>query len=250
MTTSTTTGDVERAISASAPTEERVLLERPFSERLKEVVINYLPLSWITFGGPQAHIALLFDLFVTRKKWLSEKMFAELFAMSNAMPGPASTQLAFTVALVRGGVACGIIAFLIWSVPGGLVMTFLGYGVGRLGAAGIPVWFKRVQNGLAAVAVSLVALAAFKLGSKILVDKLSVVMAIIAASIVINFLDVIWIIPTMMVLGGIVTTVEDNWEVIVKKIKGGKKEDGEDVNPASREIAEQVIVGSSSSLQL
>ncbi|KAI8611974.1 hypothetical protein BC830DRAFT_1068193, partial [Chytriomyces sp. MP71] len=60
------------------------------------------------------HIALLMDLFVIKKRWLSEEMFAELFAISNALPGPASTQLAFTVALIRGGVVPGILAFLIW----------------------------------------------------------------------------------------------------------------------------------------
>ena len=62
----------------------------------------------------KAHIALFFDLFVTNKKWMTEAMFAELFAISNAMPGPASTQLAFTLAMVRGGVIPGIVAFLIW----------------------------------------------------------------------------------------------------------------------------------------
>ncbi|KAJ3215526.1 hypothetical protein HDU67_000314 [Dinochytrium kinnereticum] len=201
--------DVEAAPPSASHAQEARLVRRPLSERLQEVLVNYLPLAWITFGGPQAHIALLFDLFVTRQRWLSEKMFAEIFAISNAMPGPASTQLAFTLALVRGGVLCGVIAFLIWSVPGGIIMTLFGYGVGRLGAAGIPEWVIHMQNGLASVAVALVALAAYKLGSKILVDRVSQSLGILSASIVINYTGLIWIIPVMMIIGGVVTTIED-----------------------------------------
>ncbi|KAJ3115624.1 hypothetical protein HDU96_000317 [Phlyctochytrium bullatum] len=228
-----------------APPAATPLAHRPLSARLKEVFVNYLPLAVITFGGPQAHIALLFDLFVTRRRWLSEHMFAELFAMANAMPGPASTQLAFVLALVRGGVACGVLAFLIWSVPGGLVMTFLGYGVGRLGAAGIPVWVKKIQNGLAAVAVALVALAAFKLGSKILADNTARVLAILAASFCINYTDVIWVIPVMMVVGGVVTTLEaEVWPGVRDKLGWGdkakeEKKDEAKVVPTATPAAEE-----------
>ena len=89
-------------------------LSRPLSERLFEILYSYAPLSMITFGGPAAHIAILHDKFVVRNRWLSEKMFAELFAISSALPGPASTQLAYTVALIRDGVLPAILAFILW----------------------------------------------------------------------------------------------------------------------------------------
>ncbi|KAJ3220190.1 hypothetical protein HDU67_005516 [Dinochytrium kinnereticum] len=237
---------VEEGLSNTAASDEAHLLHRPLSERLKEVVINYLPLSWITFGGPQAHIALLFDLFVTRKRWLSEKMFAEIFAISNAMPGPASTQLAFTLALVRGGVFCGILAFLIWSVPGGLVMTFFGYGVGRLGAAGIPVWVKRMQNGLASVAVALVALAAYKLGCKILIDNTSRCLGIIAAAIVINYPERIWVIPVLMLTGGVVTTVEDKIPAITEWFSAKKSSSNNKSQAGPEPVATSTTSGTGS----
>ncbi|KAJ3377391.1 hypothetical protein HDU80_003292, partial [Chytriomyces hyalinus] len=79
----------------------------PLGERLAEVVLNYFPLSYITWGGPQvtlpvrfvivgrikftlycqASIAVMLNLFVVKKKWISEEMFAELYAISNALPG-------------------------------------------------------------------------------------------------------------------------------------------------------------------
>ncbi|KAI8852342.1 chromate transporter-domain-containing protein [Chytridium lagenaria] len=172
-----------------------LLAQRPLRERLWEVFVNYLPLSWITFGGPQ--------------RWLSEKTFADIFAISNAIPGPAGTKLAFTLALVRGGLFCGLLAFLMWSIPGGVVMFFFGYGVGRIGESGIPLYLKYIQNGLSSVAVALVALAAYKMGCKILTDNTDRALAIITAAVVINFTSVVWVIPVAMVVGGIVTTLED-----------------------------------------
>ncbi|KAI8907689.1 hypothetical protein DFJ77DRAFT_524679 [Powellomyces hirtus] len=64
------------------------------------------------------------------KKWLSEEMFAELLGISSALPGPASTQLAYTVALIRDGLIPAIWAFFIWSVPGGIIMTVFGLLIG------------------------------------------------------------------------------------------------------------------------
>ncbi|KAJ3349706.1 hypothetical protein HDU83_000324 [Entophlyctis luteolus] len=188
-----------------APTPTEAI---PLTERIREVVINYLPLSYITFGGPQAHIALLLNLFVIKRRWLSEEMFAELYAISNALPGPASTQLAFTVALIRGGVVPGILAFLIWSIPGGIVMGALGYGVGKLGAASIPVWVLYIERSLASIGIALVALAAKQLSTKLLTDKTTSTLAAIAATLVINFSYVQWLIPVIMVCGGVVTYLE------------------------------------------
>ncbi|KAJ3101122.1 hypothetical protein HDU97_001647 [Phlyctochytrium planicorne] len=214
-------GETTPLLAGQMPDTERnaSLAQRPLSERMKEVVVNYLPLSWITFGGPQAHIALLFDLFVTRKEWLSEKTFAEIFAISNAIPGPAGTKLAFTLALARGGLFCGLVAFFLWSIPGGIVMFFVGWGMGSLGSGQIPPWVTHVQNGLSAVAVALVALAAYKMGCKILTDNIGRILAITAAAIVINYTSVVWVIPVAMVAGGIITTLEDRLPVLVQWLR-------------------------------
>ena len=88
--------------------------DRSLPERLWEVTKEYLPLCLITFGGPPAHIALLHDRFVVQRKWLSETLFVELFAIGSALPGPASTQLAFSVALMREGIIAALWSFCIW----------------------------------------------------------------------------------------------------------------------------------------
>jgi chromate transport protein ChrA len=88
--------------------------DRPLTQRMWEVTKEYLPLCLITFGGPPAHIALLHDRFVVQRKWLSETLFVELFAIGSALPGPASTQLAFSVALMREGIIPALWSFCIW----------------------------------------------------------------------------------------------------------------------------------------
>lgn len=54
-------------------------------------------------------------LFVNTHHWISDKTFADLFALGNALPGPGSTQLAFSIALVRNGTTAGFLAFFVWS---------------------------------------------------------------------------------------------------------------------------------------
>jgi chromate transporter len=81
---------------------------------LSEVSKIYLTLGLTAFGGPTAHIAYLHDVFVEKKQWLSDQVFAELFAISASLPGPASTQLAYSIALLKGGPLIGVYAFLLW----------------------------------------------------------------------------------------------------------------------------------------
>lgn len=83
-------------------------------QKYREIVLAYIPLGFITFGGPSAHIALLHDKFVKKRGWISDTIFSELFAICQALPGPASTQMAFAIALCRQGIIAALIAFFFW----------------------------------------------------------------------------------------------------------------------------------------
>ena len=86
------------------------------SARLAEIIRRIGPLGFVSFGGPQVHVVLLRRLFVTSKQpWLDPVTFADLFALSGSLPGPGSTQLLFSIALVRGGGLAGLLAFFLWS---------------------------------------------------------------------------------------------------------------------------------------
>jgi chromate transport protein ChrA len=70
----------------------------------------------IGFGGPQVHVILFRRLFVlSDHPWLDPLTFADLFALSGSLPGPGSTQLLLSIALVRAGALAGLLAFLLWS---------------------------------------------------------------------------------------------------------------------------------------
>ena len=99
---------------ASRPIEPQFRDPRPLYIRITESARNFLPLSVIAFGGPPAHIALLHNTFVARKKWLDEALFGEFFAVSQALPGPGSTEMLFSIAIHRGGLIPAIVGFFCW----------------------------------------------------------------------------------------------------------------------------------------
>ncbi len=111
--------------------------------RLLEVAWGFLPLGWVAFGGPQAHIALLQDRFVFRRQWLDEQRLAELRGMGQGLPGPTSTQMVVAVGTVRAGPLGGMLAFLCFVFPAATVMTLAGLGaVQFLGGAARPSWLE------------------------------------------------------------------------------------------------------------
>jgi chromate transport protein ChrA len=178
-----------------------------------EIFKLYLPLSLVSFGGPQAHVAMLHDIFVEEQKWISDQQFTELFAISQSLPGPASSQLAYAITLMTGGVMKALFSFLWWTLPGTLVMIGFAYGLDSLGED-LPRWLLYVVNGLTSAAVGLVALAAHKIGSKILVDTFSIAMAALSAVLSINF-TAFWFYPVLMIVGGISSLIEKH---IQKKV--------------------------------
>jgi Chromate transporter len=84
------------------------------AQQLWDVTKEYTPLTLTTFGGPAAHTAVLHDRFVVQKRWMSEHLFVELFAIESALPGPGSVQLAYSIALMRHGIIPAIWSFIVW----------------------------------------------------------------------------------------------------------------------------------------
>lgn len=191
---------------------------RSLKVRVKETFVNYFPLCYITFGGPAAHIGILHDLFVVRKRWMDDKMFAEMMAIAAGLPGPASTQLAYAVALVRDGVIPAIVAFLCWSVQGAVVMGLLGGLIAGSNGDTLPTGVLYLENGLASTAVGLVAVASYNLGNKLLKDHVTKTIATITFCLNINWDDVQWLIPLCMVFGATTTYLEYRYIQYKKQI--------------------------------
>src|SRR5215475_14103608 len=88
-----------------------------------EVLLVYLRLGLTCFGGPIAHIGYFRDEFVTRRRWLDEQAFADLVALCQFLPGPASSQTGFAIGLMRAGYLGGLAAWTGFTLPSAIAMV-------------------------------------------------------------------------------------------------------------------------------
>ena len=89
---------------------------------------TFLRLGLVSFGGPTAHIGYFRDEFVKEKKWLLEDDFSSLLAICQALPGPTSSQMVFSIGLKKGGFLAAYIALIAFSFPSVFLMILLGLG--------------------------------------------------------------------------------------------------------------------------
>ncbi|KAL7754020.1 hypothetical protein RI367_000953 [Sorochytrium milnesiophthora] len=183
------------------------------AERVAEAAAAFALLGVTAFGGPPAHIALLHSTFVQRRRWLSAELFSEYFAISQALPGPGSTEMLFSIAIHRGGIVPALVAFLCWSFPGLVVMTGLGLGVARLPNP-LPLWLRQVQNGISSAAVGLVAQSALALSRKIVDGHKTLVVCTLSAAAAVLF-SAGWLEPVLIAAGGVFAFL---WEAVERRI--------------------------------
>jgi chromate transporter len=118
-----------------------------------EVFGAFLKLGLTSFGGPIAHLGYFRDEFVTRRKWLSDTAYADLVALCQFLPGPASSQTGFAIGLMRAGWAGAIAAFLAFTLPSALLLVAFALTAASLGG---PI-ADGALHGLKLVAVAIVA---------------------------------------------------------------------------------------------
>ncbi len=104
------------------PRPDALPIERARTRLLPEVFTAFLILGLTSFGGPIAHLGYFRREFVERRKWLGEGQYAQLLALCQFLPGPASSQLGFSLGLLRAGWAGAIAAFLAFTLPSALLL--------------------------------------------------------------------------------------------------------------------------------
>src|SRR5271170_4879644 len=105
---------------------------RPGAGSPLEVFWAFLRLGLTSFGGPIAHLGYFRAEFVERRQWLSERAFADLIALCQFLPGPASSQAGFAIGLMRGGPLGALAAWTAFTLPSAALMVLLGYGANLL----------------------------------------------------------------------------------------------------------------------
>lgn len=107
-----------------------------------EVLLAFLKLGFTCFGGPIAHLGYFRDELVVRRRWLDDEAYADLVALCQFLPGPASSQLGFALGLIRGGgLLGGIAAWAGFTLPSAVALVAVALGAAALGgpaAEGVP----------------------------------------------------------------------------------------------------------------
>ncbi|MFG1417255.1 chromate efflux transporter [Xanthobacter sp. V0B-10] len=147
-----------------------------------EVFGAFLKLGLTSFGGPIAHIGYFRDELVLRRRWIDEAGFADLVALCQFLPGPASSQLGFTLGLLRGGgLLGGLAAWFAFTMPSAAVLVLFALGAAALEgplAAG-------VLHGLKLVAVAVVAQAVWGMARTLAPDRTRAAIALAAVLLVV-----------------------------------------------------------------
>ena len=142
-----------------------------------DVLLVFLRLGCTSFGGPVAHIGYFRAEFVERRRWVPEGTFADLIALCQFMPGPASSQLGMSIGLLRAGPLGMFAAWVGFTLPSALLMLSFAYSVQAFGDVSNATWLK----GLKLVAVAVVAQAVWGMAQSLAPDRPRATLAVAAA---------------------------------------------------------------------
>lgn len=142
-----------------------------------EVLGVALRLGLTSFGGPIAHLGYFRDEYVVRRKWLDEKSYADLVALCQFLPGPASSQVGMAIGIARAGLPGALAAWLGFTLPSALLLVAFAFGVNAVGTAAAAGWL----HGLKVVAVAVVAQAVWGMAKSLCPDRQRATLAIVAA---------------------------------------------------------------------
>ncbi|MGE5272095.1 MAG: chromate efflux transporter [Thiohalocapsa sp.] len=145
-----------------------------------EVLLVSLRLGLTSFGGPVAHLGYYRAEYVERRRWLDEHAFADIVALCQFLPGPASSQVGMSIGIVRAGLIGAFAAWLGFTMPSAIAMILFGYGVSRFGDLSHAAWL----HGLKIVAVAVVAQAVWGMARNLCPDPQRASVTVAAAILV------------------------------------------------------------------
>ncbi len=150
--------------------------------RIREVFLVFLRLGLSSFGGPVAHLGHFRAEFVERRRWLGEAAYADLVALCQFLPGPASSQVGIALGLMRAGYAGALAAWAGFTLPSALALIALALGLAQAGDA-VPTG---ALHGLKIVAVAVVAQAVWGMARSLCPDARRRVLMLVSTVLLIN----------------------------------------------------------------
>ena len=163
-----------------------------------EVFLAFLRLGLTSFGGPVAHLGYFHQEFVVRRRWLTQRAYADLVALCQFLPGPASSQVGLAIGLSRAGYTGALAAWTGFTLPSALILILFAYSLVGLTSLLGTGWL----TGLKAAAVAVVALAVASMARSLAPDRPRATLAVAAAILALTFPST-WGQLGAIVLGGL-----------------------------------------------
>lgn len=142
-----------------------------------EVFQVFIRLGLTSFGGPIAHLGYLHNEVVHRRKWVDEQTYADLVALCQFLPGPASSQVGIGLGIARAGLVGGVAAWLGFTLPSAIVLILFAFGFHLVGNGANAGWL----HGLKIAAVAVVTQALWGMATTLCPDRTRATVAIVAA---------------------------------------------------------------------
>lgn len=163
------------------------------------IFLVFLRLGLTSFGGPIAHLGYFREELVRRRGWLGERSYADLVALCQFLPGPASSQVGLAIGLLRGGYRGSLAAWAGFTLPSAIALTLFALGISTWGDA-LP---SGILHGLKIVAVAVVAQAVWGMARTLCTDGPRIAIALMAASAVL-LLPFVWGQVAVIVAAGLI----------------------------------------------
>ncbi|HET7889439.1 MAG TPA: chromate efflux transporter [Bradyrhizobium sp.] len=169
-------------MNASAPSE--IAAKEPSRGSIGEVFAAFLKLGVMSFGGPIAHLGYFREELVIRRRWLDEATYADLVALCQFLPGPASSQVSFALGVLRGnGLLGGLASWLAFTLPSAVIM----FAFANVAARFTGPLAQGFLHGLKLVAVAVVAQAIWGMSKSLTPDRPRAAIALVALAVVVLF---------------------------------------------------------------
>ena len=178
-----------------------------------QVFLVFLRLGLSSFGGPVAHLGYFREEFVSRKKWLSEQSYADLVALCQFLPGPASSQVGLALGLSRAGYLGALAAWMGFTLPSAITLTIFALSIATINADLLP----GVLQGLKIVAVAVVAQAVWGMAKSLCPDRQRLTIMALCAS-------VLLLVPGVWVQVGVILVAGVAGLVLFKPLPASERE--------------------------
>lgn len=159
----------ETSLTSSTPlTPELEAKPQPESKESPwSVFLIFLRLGLTSFGGPVAHLGYFHDELIVRRRWMTERQYADLLALCHFLPGPSSSQVGLGLGISQAGYAGALAAWLGFTMPSALILILIAFGI----SSNSDIIPATALHGLAIVAVAVIAQAVWGMMRSLCPDR-------------------------------------------------------------------------------